>query len=401
MTELRDVIEATAIRPFQVVNVPDAELTDLRRRINATRWPERETVTDATQGVQLATIQALARYWATDYDWRKVEAKLSALPQFITEIDGLDIHFIHVRSKHENALPLIVTHGWPGSIIEQLKIIDPLTNPTAHGGSASDAFDVVIPSMPGYGFSGKPATTGWDQARIARAWAELMKRLGYTRYVAQGGDWGAIVNDVMATQGHPEFIGFHTNLPSVIPPEINKAAASGSPAPTGLSAEETRAYETIVALYKTIPTQFFMGARPQTLYGVADSPIGVAAWLLDHDPISLRLIARAFDGETTGLTRDDVLDNATLFWLTNTTVSAARLYWEGFAKTDLGPKNVTIPVALSLFPDEVYHTPRTWAQRAYPNLIHYNQLDKGGHFAAWEQPKLLVDEMRAGLKSLR
>jgi pimeloyl-ACP methyl ester carboxylesterase len=392
--------DQAAIRPFQV-NVPDAELTDLRQRINATRWPERETVTDASQGVPLATMQKLAHYWATEYDWRKVEARLNALPNFITEIDGLDIHFIHVRSKHENALPVIVTHGWPGSIIEQLKIVDPLVNPTAHGGKASDAFDVVIPSMPGYGFSGKPTTTGWDQARIARAWAVLMKRLGYTRYVAQGGDWGAIVNDVMATQGHPELIGMHTNLPSVIPPEINKAAAAGSPAPTGLSAEEKRAYETVVLLYKTIPTQFFMGSHPQTLYGIADSPVGVAAWLLDHDPISLRLIARAFDGEATGLTRDDVLDNATLFWLTNTTVSAARLYWEGFAKTDLGPKNITIPVALSVFPDEVYHSPQTWAEQAYPNLVHYNQLDKGGHFAAWEQPKLLVDEMRAGFKSLR
>ena len=383
------------------MNVPEAELTELRRRINATRWPEKEPVTDHSQGVPLATMQKLARYWATDYDWRKVEAKLQALPNFITEIDGLDIHFIHVRSKHENALPVIVTHGWPGSVIEQLKIVDPLVNPTAHGGQASDAFHVVIPSMPGYGFSGKPTTTGWDQARIGRAWAVLMKRLGYTRYVAQGGDWGAIINDVMATQGHPELIGLHTNLPSAIPSEINKAAAAGGPPPSGLSAEEKRAYETIVVLYKTIPTQLFMASHPQTLYGIADSPVGVAAWLLDHDPISLRLIARAFDGESTGLTRDDVLDNATLFWLTNTTVSASRLYWEGFAKTDLGPKNVTIPVALSVFPDEVYHTPRTWAEQAYPNLIHYNQLDKRGHFAAWEQPKLLVEEMRAGLRSLR
>ena len=341
------------VRPFRA-EVPEEDLVDLRQRITATRWPEKETVDDFSQGVPLATMQKLAHYWATEYDWRKVEARLNALPNFITEIDGLDIHFIHVRSKHENALPVIVTHGWPGSIIEQLKIVDPLVNPTAHGGKASDAFDVVIPSMPGYGFSGKPTTTGWDQARIARAWAVLMKRLGYTRYVAQGGDWGAIINDVMATQGHPELIGMHTNLPGVIPPEINKAAAAGSPAPTGLSAEEKRAYETIVVLYKTIPTQFFMGSHPQTLYGIADSPVGVAAWLLDHDPGSFRLIARAFDGEPTGLTRDDVLDNATLFWLTNTTISAARLYWEGFAKTDLGPKNVSIPVAVSVFPDEVY-----------------------------------------------
>jgi pimeloyl-ACP methyl ester carboxylesterase len=397
MTQAAD---KNAIRPFQV-NVPEAELTELRRRINATRWPEKEPVAEHSQGVPLATMQKLARYWATEYDWRKVEARLKALPQFITEIDNLDIHFIHVRSKHENALPVIITHGWPGSVIEQLKIVDPLVNPTAHGGKASDAFHVVIPSMPGYGFSGKPTTTGWDQARIGRAWAVLMKRLGYTRYVAQGGDWGALINDLMATQGHPELIGLHTNLPSAIPPEINKAAAAGGPPPSGLSAEEKRAYETIVVLYKTIPTQLFMASHPQTLYGIADSPVGVAAWLLDHDPASLRLIARAFDGESTGLTRDDVLDNATLFWLTNTTISAARLYWEGFAKTDLGPKNITIPVALSVFPDEVYHTPRSWAERAYPKLIHYNQLDKGGHFAAWEQPKLLVDEMRAGLKSLR
>src|SRR5213594_987429 len=390
----------TEIRPFRFT-ASDADLTDLRRRINATRWPEREIVNDQSQGVQLATMQNLARYWGTQYDWRKCEARLAALPQLTTTIDGVDIHFIHVRSKEKNALPVIVTHGWPGSIIEQLKIIDPLTNPTAYGGSASEAFDVVIPSMPGYGFSGKPTTTGWDQARIARAWAVLMKRLGYTRYVAQGGDWGAIINDLMATQGHPELIGMHTNLPAVIPPEINKAAAAGSPPPSGLSAEEKHAYETLALLYKTIPTQFFMGWHPQTLYGIADSPIGVAAWLLDHDPLSLRLIARAFDGEPTGLTRDDVLDNTTLFWLTNTTISAARLYWEGFAKTDLGPKNVTIPVAVSVFPDEVYYTPRTWAERAYPKLVHYNQLDKGGHFAAWEQPKLLVDEMRVGLKSLR
>jgi pimeloyl-ACP methyl ester carboxylesterase len=389
-----------SLRPFRF-RASDDELADLRRRIVATRWPEKETVADHSQGVPLAMMQELARYWATEYDWRKVEARMNALPNFITEIDGLDIHFIHVRSKHENALPVIVTHGWPGSIIGQLKIVDPLVNPTAHGGKASDAFDVVIPSMPGYGFSGKPTTTGWDQARIARAWAVLMKRLGYTRYVAQGGDWGAIVNDLFATQGYPELIGMHTNLPAAIPPEINKAAAGGSPPPSGLSAEEKRAYETVVTLYKTIPTQLFMAAHPQSLYGIADSPIGVAAWLLDHDPISLRLIARAFDGEATGLTRDDVLDNATLFWLTNTTISAARLYWEGFAKTDLGPKNVSIPVAVSAFPEEVYHTPRSWAERAYPKLVHYNQLDKGGHFAAWEQPKLLVDEMRVGLKSLR
>jgi pimeloyl-ACP methyl ester carboxylesterase len=389
------------VRPFRIDDVPEEDLVDLRRRIAATRWPEKETVEDQSQGPRLATMQALARYWSEEYDWRKCEEKLKALPHFITEIDGLDIHFIHVRSEHEDALPLIVTHGWPGSVIEQLKIIDPLTNPTAHGASASDAFHLVIPSMPGYGFSGKPTSPGWDQARIARAWAALMKRLGYTRYVAQGGDWGAIINDVMATQGYPELIGFHTNLPNAIPPEINKAAAAGSPPPSGLSAEEKRAYETIVVLYKTIPTQFFMASHPQTLYGIADSPVGVAAWMLDHDPVSLQLIARAFDGEPTGLTRDDVLDNATLFWLTNTTISAARLYWEGFAKADFGPKNISIPVAVSVFPDEQIQAPRSWAEQAYPNLIHYNKLDKGGHFAAWEQPQLLSEEVRTGLRSLR
>jgi pimeloyl-ACP methyl ester carboxylesterase len=395
-----EAADKTAIRPFRV-DVLEAELTDLRRRIEATRWPERETVADASQGVQLATMQKLARYWATDYDWRKVEARLNALPNFITEIDGLDIHFIHVRSKHENALPVIVTHGWPGSIIEQLKIVDPLVNPTAHGGTASDAFDVVIPSMPGYGFSGKPTTTGWDPARIARGWAVLMKRLGYTRYVAQGGDWGAIINEVFATQGHPELIGIHTNLALAVPPEIGKAAAARSPTPSGLLDEEKRAYETLASTYKNLGTQIFMGWHPQTLYGIADSPVGVAAWMLDHDQPSLQLIARAVDGEPTGLTRDDVLDNATLFWLTNTTISAARLYWEGFAKTDFGPKNISIPVAVSVFPDDVLPAPRNWAERAYPKLIFYKQQDKGGHFAAWEQPQALCEDLRAAFKALR
>jgi pimeloyl-ACP methyl ester carboxylesterase len=390
--------EKTAIRPFRV-NFPEAELVDLRKRINATRWPDRET--DASQGVPLATIQKLARYWATEYEWRKVEARLNALPNFITEIDGLDIHFIHVRSKHENALPVIVTHGWPGSIIEQLKIVDPLVDPTAHGGKASDAFDVVIPSMPGYGFSGKPTKTGWDPARIARAWAVLMKRLGYARYVAQGGDWGAIINEQMGLQAAPELLAIHTNLALAVPPEIAKAAAAGSPTPSGLSAEEERAYETMAFTYKNLGSQIFMGWHPQTLYGVADSPVGVAAWILDHDQPSLQLIARAFDGEPTGLTRDDVLDNATLFWLTNTTISAARLYWEGFAKTSLGPKNVSIPVAVSVFPDDVIPAPRSWAERAYPKLIFYNKHDKGGHFAAWEQPQLLAEDVRAAFKSLR
>jgi pimeloyl-ACP methyl ester carboxylesterase len=389
------------IRPFHV-NVPEAELTELRRRVNATRWPERETVTDASQGVRLATIQKLARYWVTDYDWRKVEAKLNAVPQFITEIDGLDIHFIHIRSKHENALPLIVTHGWPGSIIEQLKIIDPLTNPTAHGASASDAFHVVIPSMPGYGFSGKPTTTGWGPMRIARAWIELMKRLGYTRFVAQGGDWGAIVVDMMGVQAPPELIGIHTNMPGVVPPDVIKAIQSGGPAPSGLSDEERSAYETLKDFFaKGVAYALEMGLRPQTLTGIADSPVGLAAWILDHDARSLELISRAFDGHPTGLTRDDVLDNITLFWLTNTAISAARLYWEFPGLPFFDVKNVSIPVAVSVFPDEIEAVPRSWAERAYPKLIHYNKLDKGGHFAAWEQPKLFSEEVRAGFRSLR
>jgi pimeloyl-ACP methyl ester carboxylesterase len=392
--------DKTAIRPL-TVSFPETELTELRRRIKATRWPERETVTDATQGVQLATTQKLAQYWSTEYDWRKCEAKLKALPNFITEIDGLDIHFIHVRSKHENALPVIVTHGWPGSVVEQLKIIDPLINPTAHGGSAADAFDVVIPSMPGYGFSGIPTTTGWDTPRIARAWTVLMKRLGYAKFVAQGGDWGAVVTDVMAAQAPPELLGIHSNMPGVIPPDIDKAAQAGAPTPSGLSADEKLAYERLVFVYsKGIGYAYQMGLRPQTLYGIADSPVGLAAYFLDHDARSYELIARVFDGQTEGLTRDDVLDNITITWLTNTAISGARLYWEnkfGF----FGVKGVSIPVAVSVFPDELYPAPRSWAERAYPKLIHYNRLDKGGHFAAWEQPQLLSEEVRAGFKPLR
>jgi pimeloyl-ACP methyl ester carboxylesterase len=399
---IEQAVDKTAIRPFHVNNVPEAELTELRRRINATRWPERETVTDASQGVQLATIQKLARYWATDYDWRKIEAKLNALPQFITEIDGLDIHFIHVRSKHENALPLIVTHGWPGSIIEQMKIIDPLTNPTAHGASASDAFHLVIPSMPGYGFSGKPTTTGWGPARIARAWIELMKRLGYTKFVAQGGDWGAIVVDMMGVQAPPELIGIHTNMPGVVPPDVSKAIQSGGPAPSGLSDEERSAYEKLKDFSaKGVAYALEMGLRPETLCGIADSPVGLATWLLDHDTRSLELISHAFDGHPTGLTRDDVLDNITLFWLTNTAISAARIYWEFPGLPFFDVKNVSIPVAVSIFPDEIEAVPRSWAERAYPKLIHYNKLDKGGHFAAWEQPQLFSEEVRAGFRPLR
>jgi pimeloyl-ACP methyl ester carboxylesterase len=394
--------DKNAIRPFHV-NVPEAELTELRRRINATKWPERETVMDASQGVQLATIQKLARYWATDYDWRKCEAKLNALPQFITEIDGLDIHFIHVRSKHENALPIIVTHGWPGSVVEQLKIVDPLTNPTAHGASASDAFHLVIPSLPGYGFSGKPATPGWDPARIARAWVVLMKRLGYTQFVAQGGDWGAVITDVMATQAPPELLGIHTNMPGIFPVDIDKAAFSGTPAPSGLSADEKVAYERLQFVYqKGIAYGYQMGLRPQTLYGIADSPVGLAAYFLDHDARSYELISRVFEGESEGLTRDDILDNITITWLTNTALSGARLYWENWGKLGFfNAKGVSIPVAVSVFPDELYPAPRSWAERAYPKLIHYNKLDKGGHFAAWEQPQLFSEEVRAGFRPLR
>jgi pimeloyl-ACP methyl ester carboxylesterase len=393
--------DATAIRAFHV-NVPEAQLTGLRKRINATVWPEMETVPDASQGVQLATMQKLARYWETEYDWRKIEAKMNALPQFITEIDGLDIHFIHVRSKHENALPLIVTHGWPGSIIEQMKIIDPLTNPTAHGGSASDAFDVVIPSMPGYGYSGKPTTTGWDPGHIARAWVALMKRLGYTKFVAQGGDWGAIITELMGVQAPPELLGIHTNMANVIPLDIDKLAYSGAPAPSGLSADEKVAYERLQFVYqKGIGYGFQMGLRPQTLYGIADSPVGLAAYFLDHDVRSYEMIARVFAGENEGLTRDDVLDNITLTWLTNTALSEARLYWENKGYSFFAVKGVVVPTAVSVFPDELYPAPRSWAERAYPKLIHFNKLPKGGHFAAWEQPKLFPEEVRAGFRSLR
>jgi pimeloyl-ACP methyl ester carboxylesterase len=393
--------DKTAVRPFQV-DVPEKELTELRERIKATRWPERETVNDPSQGVQLETTQRLARYWASEYDWRKCEARLNALPNFLTEIDGLDIHFIHARSKHEDALPVIVTHGWPGSVVEQLKIIDPLTNPTAHGGSASDAFHVVIPSIPGYGYSGRPSTTGWNPAHIARAWTVLMKRLGYTKFVAQGGDWGAIITEYMGAQPPPELLGIHTNMANVIPLDIDKQAFSGAPAPANLSADEKLAYERLSFVYaKGIGYGFQMGLRPQTLYAIADSPVGLAAYFLDHDARSYDLIARVFAGVSEGLTRDDVLDNITLTWLTNTAVSGGRLYWENWGASFFAVKGVTVPTAVSVFPDELYPAPRSWAERAYPKLIHYNKLDKGGHFAAWEQPKLLSEEVRAGFKSLR
>ena len=365
------------------------------------RWPDRETVRDQSQGVPLATVQALAKHWADEYDWRKVEAKLNALPQFITEIDGLDIHFVHVKSKHEDALPLVVTHGWPGSVVEQLKIIDPLTNPTAHGGSAADAFDIVIPSMPGYGFSGKPTTTGWGPERIARTWIELMRRLGYTRFVAQGGDWGAVITDQIGVQAPPELLGIHTNMPGAVPPDIDKAAMAGQPMPGGLSDEEKFAYERLASFYtKGLAYALEMGNRPQTLTALADSPVGLAAWMIDHDEKSLELIARVFDGRKEGLTRDDVLDNVTLFWLTNTGVSAARLYWENKLPF-LSPKGVTVPVGVSAFADELYQAPRKWAEQAYPNLIFYRKHDRGGHFAAWEQPELLVEDVRETFRSLR
>ena len=399
-----------AVRPFRI-HVPEADLIDLRRRLAATRWPEQETVADQSQGVQLATIKQLARYWQTDYDWRKVEARLNALPQFMTEIDGLDIHFIHVRSRHENALPLIVTHGWPGSVIEQLKIIDPLTNPTAHGGNASDAFHLVIPSIPGYGFSARPTTTGWDPSHIARAWVVLMKRLGYTRFVAQGGDVGALISNAMAQQAHPELLGIHTNFPGTLPADIGKSLQSGDPPPSSLSADERRAYEQIRDFRaKHFAYALMMTTRPQTLYGLADSPVGLAAWFLDHGDgwgqpaatVTSAVLGRTIDGHSAGdLTLTDVLDNLTLYWLTNTAISAARLYWENKGVSVINAVNISIPAAVSVFPGEIYQAPRSWAENAYHQLIYFNELDKGGHFAAWEQPALFSAELRAAFRPLR
>ena len=386
------------IRPFKFRASDDA-LADLKRRITATKWPSKELV--ATQGVQLATMQKLATYWAADHDWRKVESRLDALPQFVTNIEGVDIHFIHVRSKHPDALPVIITHGWPGSIIEQLKLIDPLTNPTAHGGSASDAFDVVIPSIPGYGFSAAPTATGWGPERIARAWAELMSRRGYKRYVAQGGDWGALIVDFMGVQAPPGLLGIHTNMAGAVPPEIDAAAFTGAPPPPGLAADEMQAYDQLAFFYKHgLGYALEMGNRPQTLYGIEDLPVGLAAWILDHDIRSYELMVRVFDGQNEGLSRDDVLDNITLYWLTNTAISSARLYWEN-KQPFFAPKHVAIPVAVSVFPDEICPAPRSWVERAYPKLVLYNRHPKGAHFAAWEQPQAITDDLRAGFRSLR
>jgi pimeloyl-ACP methyl ester carboxylesterase len=398
--------DSTAIRPFTVPATSQTVLDDLRRRVAATRWPEKETVADDSQGVQLATMQALAKYWATDYDWRKCEAKLKTLPHFVTNIDGLDIHFIHVRSKNPNALPIIITHGWPGSIIEQLKIIDPLTNPTAHGGKVEDSFDVVIPSLPGYGFSGKPTKPGWNPVSIAKAWATLMQRLGYSKYVAQGGDWGNAISEVMALQQPPGLLGIHTNMAATVPPDVSKALAMGGPPPAGLAPDEKHAWDQLADFYKNgLGYALEMNNRPQTLYGIVDSPVGLAAWMIDHDIRSYRMIVRAFDGKPEGLTRDDILDNITLYWLTNTAISSAQLYWDTRHNLPAGGffdvRGVKIPVAVSAFAEEIYQAPKSWAEKAYPKLIFFNKHDKGTHFAAWEQPELFVTDLRAAFTSLR
>jgi len=393
------------IRPFRV-SVPEEQLTDLRHRIKATKWPERETLADDTQGVQLATMQALASHWANEYDWRKAEARINSYPNFITNIDGIDIHFIHVKSKEKNALPMIVTHGWPGSFIEQMKIIDPLTNPTKYGGNAADAFDVVIPSIPGYGFSGKPTTPGWNPVRIAKTWITLMRNLGYNKYVAQGGDWGNAITEIMALQAPPELLGISTNMAATVPADIDAAIGAGKPKPAGLTADESRAWDQLGFFYKNgLGYANEMSLRPQTLYGIADSPIGLAAWILDHDDASQKMIARVFAGQREGLSRDDILDNITMYWLTNTAISSARLYWDTAHTLPPGGffsiRNVKLPVVVTVFPDEIYAAPKTWAERAYTKMIYYNKFPKGGHFAAWEQPEYFVTGMRDGFRSLR
>lgn len=399
-TKQTTMVNDQSIRPYEVI-VPEEELANLRNRIKATRWPERETVPDQSQGVQLSTMKLLADYWVNDYDWRKCESALNSYPQYMTTIDGLDIHFIHVRSKVANALPLIITHGWPGSVIEQMKVIGPLTDPAAHGGKAEDAFDVVIPSLPGYGFSGKPTSTGWDPQRIASAWIELMKRLGYTRYVAQGGDWGNLITELMAIQAPKELMGIHNNLAAAVPPELLKGVFQGEPKPANLPPDESRAWDQLSLFFnKGLGYAIEMKNRPQTMYAIADSPVGLASWILDHDAASLALIARVFEGKTEGLTREDILDNITLYWLTNTAVSSARLYWEN-KHLFFAPTGVNIPTAVSAFPDEICTIPKSWAERAYPKLIYYNKLDKGGHFAAWEQPQLFTAELRAAFRTLR
>jgi pimeloyl-ACP methyl ester carboxylesterase len=397
----QELTDDSEVRSFKI-EIPETELQALRARIAATRWPERETVADHSQGVPLATIRALADYWGADYDWRRCETRLNALPHYLTEIDGLDIHYIHVRSTHEHALPLIVTHGWPGSVIEQLKIIDPLTNPTAHGAQASDAFHLVIPSMPGYGFSAKPTTTGWDPARIARAWVSLMRRLGYTQFVAQGGDWGGLITEVMATQSAPELVAIHTNFPGTVPPGVEMSIQAGDPPPSNLTGDERRAYQQLQAGTKQRGYATEMGTRPQTLFALADSPLGLATWMLDHDALSEERLSDAIvDTHPYGaITRDDILDNITLYWLTNTAVSSGRLYWEN-KFSFFGVKHISIPVAVSVFPGERYQAPRTWAEKAYPKLAYFNEVTTGGHFAAWEQPELLSQEIRAAFRPFR
>jgi len=394
-------VSTNAVRPFPPLRYSEAELADLRRRIAATRWPLRELVSDQSQGVQLATAQALAQYWGTDYDWRKCEAKLNAIPQFLTEIDGQQIHFIHVRSKHSDALPLIVTHGWPGSILEQLKIVEPLTDPTAHGASARDAFHLVIPSMPGHGFSAAPATLGWDPVRIAKAWLVLMERLGYDRFVAQGGDWGANVTQELTLLAPDRAIAIHTNMPGTVPADILAAAKSGAKSPVELSGDELQAFQQLSDFYaKHLGYAVEMSNRPQTLYGLSDSPVALATWMLDHDKDSYELIARAFSGRPGGLSRDDVLDNVTLYWFTNTGIPSARLYWEN--KLDFfDVKGVATPVGVSAFRYELYQAPRSWSQQAYPKLVYYKRHDVGGHFAAWEQPQLFCEDVRETFQSVR